>query len=241
MSSDAVLEELEVLESIYPEELSKISERDIEIDAEPDDPIDGGEELKLTLCVHYTDQYPDTLPNLSLKTVDGEVDDEELEAILEELRSVGNENIGMAMTFTLVSHLREQLSRLVRTRAERRDKEEREKERLALEEEEARTRGTPVTVESFKAWKAAFDREMVLKRTREEEEKLKGLTAKEREEWKRVGLRLSGRQLFERGDKNLEDDTLLEEGTVSVDISQYERTAIEDEDDEEGVAFSDSD
>jgi hypothetical protein len=45
----------------------------------------------------------------------------------------GEENIGMAMTFTLVSHLREQLSRLVRIRAEKHRKEEMEKERLALE------------------------------------------------------------------------------------------------------------
>lgn len=49
-----------------------------------------------------------------------------------------------------------------------------------------------------------------------------------------------GRQLFERGGKNLEDDTLLEEGTVSVDISQYERARVEEEPDE-GVTFSDSD
>ncbi|KAG5643482.1 hypothetical protein DXG03_000870 [Asterophora parasitica] len=178
---------------------------------------------------------------LSLKPVDGEVDDEELGAILEELHSVGNENIGMAMTFTLVSHLREQLSRLVRVRAERHEKEEREKERLALEEEEARTRGTPVTVESFKAWKLAFDREMAVRKAREDEEKLKGLTPKEKEEWKRVGSRLSGRQLFEKGGKNLEDETLLEEGAVSVDFSQYEREAIEEEEDDERVTFSDSD
>ncbi|KAF8077970.1 RWD-domain-containing protein [Lyophyllum atratum] len=244
MSSDAVLEELEVfvLESIYPEELSKISERDVEIDAEPDDPIDGAEELKLTLCVHYTDEYPDALPELSLRTVEGDVDDEELDAILDELRSVGNDNIGMAMTFTLVSHLREQLSIFVRARSERREKEEREKERLVIEEEEARTRGTPVTVESFKAWKAAFDREIALRKAREDEEKLKGLTPKEKEEWKRVGSRFSGRQLFERGDRSLDDDdALLEEGTVSVDISQYERTRIEEEQEEEGVTFSDSD
>ena len=45
--------------------------------------------------------------------------------------------------------------------------------------EEARTRGTPVTPESFMAWKIKFDKEMALKRVQEEEEKLKGLTAKE--------------------------------------------------------------
>ena len=39
----------------------------------------------------------------------------------------------MAMTFTLVSHLREQLVALVRDRAEKQRKEEVEKERLALE------------------------------------------------------------------------------------------------------------
>jgi 6-pyruvoyl-tetrahydropterin synthase len=45
----------------------------------------------------------------------------------------GEENLGMAMTFTLVSHLREQLSSLVRIRAENIAKAEVEKERLALE------------------------------------------------------------------------------------------------------------
>jgi hypothetical protein len=39
----------------------------------------------------------------------------------------------MAMTFTLVSHLRERLSALVRTREENLRKEEMEKERIALE------------------------------------------------------------------------------------------------------------
>ncbi|KAG6868367.1 hypothetical protein C0993_004013 [Termitomyces sp. T159_Od127] len=145
-----------------------------------------------------------------------------------------------------MSHLREQLSQLVSLRAERREREEKEKERLALEieghqEEEARTRGTPVTIESFKAWKAAFDKEIAMKRAREEEEKMKSFTPKEREEFKRLASRLSGRQLFERGDRNLEDDTLLEEGTVSVDASQYEREEVEEEQEDEGVTFSDSD
>jgi hypothetical protein len=45
----------------------------------------------------------------------------------------GEENLGMAMTFTLVSHLREQLSSLVRARGENIAKAEKERERLALE------------------------------------------------------------------------------------------------------------
>jgi len=39
----------------------------------------------------------------------------------------------MAMTFTLVSHLREQLSLLVRSKLEEQRQRESEKERLALE------------------------------------------------------------------------------------------------------------
>jgi hypothetical protein len=50
-----------------------------------------------------------------------------------------------------------------------------------------------VTVDSFKAWKIEFDAEQAARKAREEEELLKGLTPKEREEHKRVGTRLSGK------------------------------------------------
>jgi len=56
-------------------------------------------------------------------------------------------------------------------------------------------------------------------------------------------LLLLGRQLFER-DRNLatSDDTLVEEGTVSIDVSQYDRSANEEaEPEEERLEFSDSD
>lgn len=49
-----------------------------------------------------------------------------------------------------------------------------------------------MTLESFKAWKAAFDKETALRKAQEEEERLKNLTPKEREEWKRSTTRLSG-------------------------------------------------
>lgn len=112
-------------------------------------------------------------------------------------------------------------------------------------------------MESFKSWKVKFDQEMAAKKVQEEEERLKALTPKEREEWKRSQTRLSGgyiqtcyyprdnefslgRQLFERN-KNLEDENLVEEGTVSVDFSQYERTKEEAEEQDEALTFSDSD
>ena len=48
-----------------------------------------------------------------------------------------------------------------------------------------------------------------------------------------------GRQLFEKN-LHLEDEIVVEEGVVSVDFSQYERTKAE-EVEEEGLRFSDSD
>ncbi|KAF8636465.1 hypothetical protein AX17_003281 [Amanita inopinata Kibby_2008] len=240
MSTDVLQEEIEVLESIYPTELSRPSEKDIEIAAEPDDPLDGAEDLKVTLCVHYTDAYPDQLPELALKVDNGSIDDKEINDLIGQLRTVGEENIGMAMTFTLVTVLREKLSQLIRIRAETQKREEMERERRLLEEEEARTRGTPVTSESFKAWKAKFDKETASKRVQEEEDRLKSMTPKEREEYKRLFSRLSGRHLFERN-SHLEDEALLEEDTVSVDISQYDRTQDREEPEGDAAVFSDSD
>ncbi|KAF7322956.1 RWD-domain-containing protein [Mycena chlorophos] len=245
MVAEALLEEFEVLESIYPTELTKLSDEVIQIDVEPeeDNALEGGEPLKLTLRVEYTPDYPDVLPQLSLHPVDdgGEIDEDEIALLLKDLHSVAEENLGIAMTFTLVSRLRELLATFVKERAERRRKEEMEKERLALEAEEARTRGTAVTQESFKAWKLKFDQEQTAARRIKDEEALRALSTKEREETKRAATRLTGRQLFERN-RNLEDESLLEEGTVSVDLSQYDRTTRDEEpEEEEGITFSDSD
>lgn len=50
-----------------------------------------------------------------------------------------------------------------------------------------------MTVESFKAWKVKFDQELAHKKAQEEEEKLRALTFKEREEYRRYATRLSGK------------------------------------------------
>jgi len=145
------------------------------------------------------------------------------------------------MTFALVSHLREQLAQLVRSRAENERRLASEKERLELEAEEAKTRGTPVTRESFLAWKVKFDKEVFAKRTKEQEAKLKNLTPKEREEYKKFQGRQTGKQLFERSRDWVEDESFEDDGT-SVDVTQYERTHQSEEENEgDRVYFSDSD
>lgn len=53
-----------------------------------------------------------------------------------------------------------------------------------------------MTVESFNAWKSRFDKELSLRKTREEEERLKTSTPKEREEFKKLAIRLTGGRVF---------------------------------------------
>ena len=50
-----------------------------------------------------------------------------------------------------------------------------------------------MTVESFKAWKEKFDKELAIKKLQEDEEHIKNMTPKEREEWKKSGTRLTGK------------------------------------------------
>jgi hypothetical protein len=114
--------------------------------------------VKLRLHVSYPPEYPDVYPNVSLTPEDeddegGDMDltPEEKTQLLQGLEEIvrhpffhttslvtdaerqGSENIGTAMTFTLVSHLREQLFQILQERAAKIQREEREKERKALE------------------------------------------------------------------------------------------------------------
>ncbi|GJJ12395.1 hypothetical protein Clacol_006637 [Clathrus columnatus] len=196
---------------------------------------------QVLLQVEYPESYPDEIPGLSLYAVEGTLEDDEVGHLIEDLKTTATENLGIAMTFTLISQLRETLLERLQARADELKRLTLETERLELETdkaEEARTRGTPVTKESFMIWKIKFDKEMALRRAVEQEERLKALPPKEREEIRKT----SGRQLFER-DRTLatSDASLVEEGTVSIDISQYERTGIiEETETEMGLQFSDS-
>lgn len=44
--------------------------------------------MQLQLTVHYTDSYPDELPELSLDPIEGELEDSEIEELLSGMRTV---------------------------------------------------------------------------------------------------------------------------------------------------------
>jgi hypothetical protein len=104
----------------------------------------------------------------------------------------GEESLGMAMVFTLASHLRETLSALVARRVTHKQDEADAKHAAEEEANAARLRGTAVTAESFLKWKQGFLKELKQKKDKEEEERVKSLPPREREEWKRSKGKLSG-------------------------------------------------
>ena len=109
------------------------------------------------------------------------------------------------------------------------------------QEEEAKTRGTPVTAAKFMGWRAAFLREQAAIKARADEEKLAKMTFKEREEWKRTQTRLTGRQLFEKGGERFGEEDVEKDADADareVDVSLFERVRAserEDAEEEKGV------
>ncbi|KAG8913373.1 hypothetical protein FRC01_004576 [Tulasnella sp. 417] len=221
---ETLAEEFEVLESIYPDELEKLEDDIIQISVAPEEQVPD-EELRLLLRVEYPAEYPDVIPSLSIAASEGEMSAEEEETLMNRIKASAEESLGMAQTFSVVTTLIEGIAEVVTNRAERR-----------------RTQGSPVTPESFNAWRLKFNKERQAKKKAQDEEKMREMTNKEKEEFKKYASRLTGRQLFERNrDLATSDDTLAEEGAESVDISKFNREEAAEEEEEERLRFSDSD
>ncbi len=262
-------EELEVLESIYVDELEKVSAEELHIRIEPEEEVlpllfsiglepgqtptesveDGSPSpIVLSLHIQYTSDYPDAPPNMSIHVVRDtkgilgpatEQDQEDAEdasnadrpAVAElqaGLDDVAQESLGMAMVFTLASHLRESVTTLIQRSVQEIEAAASAKREAEIEAEAEKFRGTAVTPERFAEWRVRFQQEMAEKEKKEEEAKLSKLSVREREEYKKSKVKPSGRQLFEKGGTFEEDDT-AEDGAQEVDWSLYTREQREKE------------
>ena len=59
--------------------------------------------VQLTLDVHYTDDYPDALPELSLVPIEGDISEDEIEELLQSMRTVVSRGPLMTCCVTLCS------------------------------------------------------------------------------------------------------------------------------------------
>lgn len=213
-------QELDILRSIYPDELDEISETKFNIHFA----LDTRPVKYIVLGVEYPEDYPETVPILSVESSDGtflkerkgeeEEDDEEvhfedelnnddMKKLLDDLNENAQENVGMASVFTLASLLKELAEELYNEKVK---KQERAHEKAILAEEEKeqeKFRGTPVTAESFAEWRRKFREEFKLDQVdNEQKDKTK----------------LTGREIFERGLNKEEDEDDLKDAIDELSV-----------------------
>ncbi|KAL9935781.1 hypothetical protein V8E36_005358 [Tilletia maclaganii] len=244
-------DELEVLQSIYmDDELQRLSDEILKIRIEPDLDALTGEEKDgaptLSFQITYTPDYPDALPDLEIETLEGSLEEGATEELLNSVREMGEADcLGMAMVFTLASHLREELTSHLRRRVQLAEQERVRVRDAEIEAEQQKFRGTAVTVERFAEWRKKFEAERAAAKAAEDELAMKGLSAKEKEEFRRMRLKPTGRQMFSRtGPEGRsaatvdEEEEVDEEGGQEVDWSLYSREARQghraQEDEDEG-------
>ncbi|KAA1080126.1 hypothetical protein PGT21_002818 [Puccinia graminis f. sp. tritici] len=213
-------EEIEVLQSIF-EDLSFESDEQVILRTGPEDPSPSNP-LTVNLKIKYTEKYPDELPDIEIEPVEGELSELEVESTIEKLKEAGRESLGMAMIFTLSLALQQELAQILSDRAAEVVRLEKEEIKQAEEAEAARKKGTPINKETFSIWRAKFHEQNQLKKAKEEEERYKSLTPKEREERKKSGNKLTGRQLFESNQALITpDNSLIDADAEEFDLSQF--------------------
>lgn len=153
----------------------------------------------------------------------------------------------MPMVFTLASHLREALTAYIQSKAREADEAASRKREAEIAAEEEKFRGTAVTVERFKAWRAEFLKKQAQLREKAEADHMASMSNKEREEYKRFKTKPSGRELFSKQGA-VEEDKDADESVKEVDWALYDRNAREEQarqtleaDEQDGFVPNDSD
>ncbi|CAF9914389.1 MAG: hypothetical protein ALECFALPRED_009581 [Alectoria fallacina] len=204
MGREEQIEEREVLDSIFPDEITDISETSyrVSIALEVPGQDEEVEPPTLILTVAYPESYPDVAPNLDITFPPNAPRMPQLSLpedkphLLSSIDETMTESMGQAMVFTLISALKESAELLIGTRLNKVQAERDEEAAKAEEAENAKFHGEAVTRESFLAWRAKFRDEMGM----EEEERRR--RAEEEGKTKKVRIeegKMSGRELWEKG------------------------------------------
>ena len=218
------VQEIEVLRSIYPDELTVLSDTHFTIHLKLETPSD--RKHALLLDVKYPKTYPEVAPVLDIHTAEAEdenagfsddldEDDDapeqyvslaesielerpDLAELLQKINEEAEMNIGFPSIFAVAAILKDEAELLFQRKVDLAQKQY-DEELLAREaEEQKKFNGTKVTRESFTQWRKKFREEMKIEqRDRELFEKMHN-------------GKMSGREIFERGLAGEFDDELAE-------------------------------
>ncbi|XP_061571540.1 RWD domain-containing protein 1 [Cololabis saira] len=210
--------ELEAIESIYPDSFTVLSEEPTSFTITvTSDAGEDGEIVEALLKFTYVEKYPDESPLWEIQSQEN-LEEQDMEEVLVLLQQQAEENLGMVMIFTLVTAVQEKLNEIVDVMKTRREEEARRKEKEIEEAEKVAFQGTVVTIENFLAWKATFVSEMAEARRKKQKEEVEAGKGK-----------LTGKQLFET-DHNLDtsDIQFLEDAGNNVEVDESLFQDIED-------------
>lgn len=211
-------QELEVLQSIYPDELEIISETHFTIRIGLDTQTDRTHTLLLD--VRFPETYPEVVPRLAIEVIDEEpvseeedLDEEDdtkfvslaetmdfdktdLSTLLARLDEETELNVGTPSIFAITAILKDEAELLFQTKVDAAQKAY-DDQLLAKEaEEQKKFHGTKVTKESFEKWRKTFREEMKI----DEQMKLRFE--------KLHNGKMTGRERFEKGLAGEADDDL---------------------------------
>lgn len=227
--SEEQAQEIEVLQSIYPDELELISDTHFSILIKLDTPSD--RKHALLLVVRYTPNYPEEIPNLEILKVEEEFEeldsDEEsdtenqfvpiselteleradLKILHVKLLEEAEMNLGFPSIFALAALLKDEAEALFVKKVDEAQKLY-DRDLLAREaEEQKKFHGTKVTKESYAEWREKFRAEMEF----EKKDKLR---------YEQIhGGKMTGREVFEKGLAGDEDELELAEGASKLTVA----------------------
>mmetsp|Transcript_6602 Transcript_6602/g.9766 ORF Transcript_6602/g.9766 Transcript_6602/m.9766 type:complete len:198 (-) Transcript_6602:32-625(-) len=178
-------DEIEALNSIYPDILTQHSDTAFDIQVLPD----SEEPIGLRLSVYYTQEYPNEPPNYSIKPLFS-LSPEKAEEVKPYINDVIERDIGSPMIFDIIDAIKEWLNEQT--------SQEETQEAVPQEEKKTYSTFTPVTYESFTSWREAYFAEQEEIR-RELDEKRRNQICVNSLTYEEVWARKTGKELFEEG------------------------------------------
>lgn len=222
--------EMEALQAILMDDIKEIDPSESGIDttsrcfeillSPQDDDFDEAAHVpvQMALIFAHTEKYPDEPPLVNVKSVRG-IKPEDLTSLKEKLDQEANENLGMAMVYTLLDSAKEWLTEKYGQNAV--DEEPEETDEPA--EEVIIPHGEAVTKESFTAWRERFEAELALQRAKLMPES--ALTAPKEK-------KLTGRQYFESGRHMMKGSSTLAEEDEEEEEEDIELDDFEDDEED---------
>lgn len=251
-------QEIEVLQSIYPDELTLINNTHFIIRIDLDTPSE--RKHSLNLIVKYPPTYPEVIPQLSIELAEspedkdnydngdsdeGDSDDDDdddddenadlklalnmaetiefdpktdlNDTLMNKLLEESELNLGIPMIFNLITILKEELENLFNEKLNIKQCEFDEQQKIKELNEQKKFHGTKVTKQLWLNWRNNFRKEMKYE-----------LYDKQRFENMHKG-KLTGKQIFEKGlaNQNDDDDEEGEEEGENQTIQEQEKDIVD--------------